>query len=184
MRWVLLVPRGSHSPTRLRRVLQPHDGERILEIGPGVGVHALSIAAALRPDGVLHVLDVQPEMLDDLVRRAARAGLDNIVACQGDARKLPYRGSTFDAAYLVSVLGEVPDAPVALRELRRVLRPAGRLVIGEVFVDPDFIALPALRKMATDAGFVCERRFGPRFAYGALFRPMAGSRPSAPAKTQ
>lgn len=128
MRWILLVPRGPHSPTRLRRVLQPRNGERILEIGPGVGVHAVSIAAALRPDGVLDVLDVQREMLDDLVRRAARAGLTNIVARQGDAQELPYPDSTFDAAYLISVLGEVPDAPLALRELRRVLKPAARLI--------------------------------------------------------
>jgi ubiquinone/menaquinone biosynthesis C-methylase UbiE len=141
-----------------------------------VGVHALGIAAALRPDGVLDVLDVQPEMLDDLVRRAAQAGLANIVACQGDAQRLPYRDSTFDAAYLISVLGEVPDALLSLRELRRVLKPAGRLVIGEMFVDPDFISLRALRKMATDAGFVFEWRFGPRLAYGALFRPIAHSR--------
>jgi SAM-dependent methyltransferase len=173
MRWVLLVPRGSHSPRRLRRALQPRDGECILEIGPGVGVHALSIAAALRPGGVLHVLDIQPEMLNDLVRRAARAGLANILACQGDAQRLPYRDSTFDAAYLVSVLGEIPDAPLALRELRRVLKPAGRLVIGEILVDPDFVSLPALRRLATDAGLVLERRFGPRFAYGAVLRPVA-----------
>jgi SAM-dependent methyltransferase len=175
MRWVLLVPRGSHSPRRLRRAVQPRDGERILEIGPGVGVHALSIAAALRPGGVLHVLDIQPEMLAGLGRRAARAGLANIVACQGDAQRLPYRDSTFDAAYLVSVLGEVPDAPVALRELRRVLRPAGRLVVGEILVDPDFVSLPALRSMAADADLALERRFGPRFAYGAVLRPIVAS---------
>jgi ubiquinone/menaquinone biosynthesis C-methylase UbiE len=138
-----------------------------------VGVHALSIAAALRAGGVLHVLDIQPEMLNDLVRRAARAGLANILACQGDAQRLPYRDSTFDAAYLVSVLGEIPDAPLALRELRRVLKPAGRLVIGEILVDPDFVSLPALRRLATDAGLVLERRFGPRFAYGAVLRPVA-----------
>src|SRR5574341_211421 len=41
MRWVLLVPRGPHSPQRLERVLQPRGGEPMLEIGPGVGVHAL-----------------------------------------------------------------------------------------------------------------------------------------------
>jgi SAM-dependent methyltransferase len=125
-------------------------------------------------------------MLDDLVRRAARAGLANIVARQGDAQRLPYRDSTFDAAYLVSVLGEVPDAALALRELRRVLKAAGRLVIGEMFVDPDFISLPALRKLATDAGFVFERRFGPWFAYAAVFRPVAQSRstpgPSRPSR--
>lgn len=177
MRWVLLVPRGPHSPTRLHKILQPRSGERILEIGPGVGVHAIPIAASLRPDGVLNVLDVQQEMLDDLMRRAARRGLTNIVPLQGDAQRLPYPDSTFDAAYLISVLGEIPDAPLALRELRRVLKPAATLLISEVLIDPDFISLRALQKMARDAGFVFERHFGPRFAYAAVFRPIAIEQP-------
>jgi SAM-dependent methyltransferase len=179
MRWVLLVPRGPHSPARVQRLLQPRSGERILEIGPGVGVHALPIAAALRPDGILDVLDVQQEMLDDLMRRAGREGLTNVVPRQGDAQRLPYPDATFDAAYLISVLGEIPDAPAALRELRRVLKPGGRLLVGEVLVDPDFFSLPALQAMADDAGFALERRAGPGFAYAAVFRRMLGSRPVA-----
>ncbi len=179
MRWVLLVPRGPHSPARLQRILQPRRGERVLEIGPGVGVHALPIAASLRPDGVLDVLDAQQEMLDDLMRRAARRGLTNIVPRRGDARRLPYPNATFDAAYLVSVLGEIPDAPLALRELRRVLKPGAKLLVAEVLIDPDFISLPALREMASDAGFVLERQFGPRFAYAGVFRSIAVSRPAA-----
>ena len=174
MRWILLVPRGPHSPARLLRMLAPRRGERILEIGPGVGVHALPVAAALRPDGVLDVLDAQQEMLDDLMRRAARRGLGNIVPRRGDAQRLPYPDATFDGAYLMSVLGEIPDAPLALRELRRVLKPGARLVVGEVLVDPDFISVPTLRKMAGDAGFVLERQLGPRVAYGAVFRRAAG----------
>ena len=172
MRWVLFVPRGPHSPTRLQKILQPRNGERILEIGPGIGVHALAIATALRPDGVLEVLDVQQEMLDDLMRRAARAGLSNIVARHGDAQRLPYPDSTFDAAYLISVLGEIPDSPLALRELRRVLKPAARLIIAEVLVDPDFVSLAVLQRMAREAGLGFERSFGPRFAYSAIFRPL------------
>jgi precorrin-6B methylase 2 len=167
MRWVLFVPRGPHSPARLARVLQPRSGERILELGPGVGVHALPIAAALRPDGVLDVLDAQQEMLDHLMRRAARRGLTNIVPRQGDAQRLPYPDAVFDAAYLISVLGEIPDVPAALRELK----PGARLLIGEVLIDPDFISLPVLRESARAAGFVFERQSGSRFAYRAVFRP-------------
>jgi len=170
MRWVLLVPRGPQSPARLQRLLQPRSGERILEIGPGVGVHAVRIAAALQPDGVLEVLDAQQEMLLDLMRRAARCGLGNIVPRQGDAQRLPYSDAAFDAAYLVSVLGEIPDAKSALRELRRVLKPGARLLVSEVFLDPDFVSLPDLRVLARGEGFVLERHSGPRFAYTAVLR--------------
>lgn len=173
MRWVLLVPRGPHSPKHLKRILQPRSGERVLEVGPGVGVHALPIASSLLPNGVLDVLDVQREMVDNLARRATRKGLTNIVPKQGDAQKLPYPNLTFDAAYLIGVLGEIPDAVVALCEIRRVLKPGGRLVISESLIDPDFVSLPALQEKARDAGFVFERNTGPSFAYSALFRPQA-----------
>lgn len=171
MRWVLLVPRGPHSPKHLKRILQPRSGERILEIGPGVGVHALPVASSLAPGGVLEVLDVQQEMLDDLMERATKARIQNIVATQGDAQKLPYPDNTFDAAYLIGVLGEIPDQHTALQELRRVLKLDGRLVIGDVLIDPDFVSFPALQEQAKRAGFTFERRQGPPFSYFARFRP-------------
>jgi len=135
-----------------------------------VGVHALPIASSLLPDGVLEVLDVQQEMLDELKRRADSWGVTNVVATQGDAQALPYADRAFDAAYLVGVLGEIPDALAALHELRRVLRPGGRLVICELLIDPDFVSLPALRARARNAGLTFERSDGPSFSYSAVFR--------------
>jgi hypothetical protein len=61
-RWVLYVPRGLSSQ-RLHRLLEPRSGERMLEVGPGVGIYSLPIAATLAPGGILDALDVQPEML-------------------------------------------------------------------------------------------------------------------------
>jgi ubiquinone/menaquinone biosynthesis C-methylase UbiE len=85
--------------------------------------------------------------------------------------RLPYPDGTFDAALLIGVLGEIPDQLVALRELRRVLRPGGRLVVGEALIgDPDAIRLPVLRETASEAGFVFDSRLGPRLAYFARFR--------------
>ncbi len=171
LRWVLLVPRGNHSPEHLHRILQPRSGERILEIGPGIGIHALPVALSLAPNGTLDVLDVQQEMLDDVMRRASGSGITNITAKQGDAAKLPYPDGAFDGAYLVGVLGEIPDGRAALRELRRVLKPSGRLVIGEVFFDPDFVRFGSLKGRAEQASFAFERRLGGPLSYLARFRP-------------
>lgn len=171
MRWVLLAPRGPHSPKQLKEVLQPQSGERILEIGPGIGVHALPMAASLLPDGVLDVLDVQQEMLDDLARRAAKLNIGNIAPKQGDAQQLPYPDRIFDAAYMIGVLGEIPDTFAALSELRRVLKSGGRLVVSELLIDPDFVSLSALQEKAGNAGFGLQRCVGSRWAYSAVFRP-------------
>jgi ubiquinone/menaquinone biosynthesis C-methylase UbiE len=170
MRWVLFLPRTSQSADRLKAILQPRPGERLLEIGPGVGIHALPVGAALAPAGTLHVLDVQWEMLTDLRRRAAQAAINNIREVVGDAQRLPYLDRGFDAAYLISVLGEVPDEQAALRELHRVLKPGGRLVVGEIVVDPDFISARALKERTAAAGFAFERQLGPGIAYLASFR--------------
>jgi ubiquinone/menaquinone biosynthesis C-methylase UbiE len=171
LRWTLLVPRGNQSSQHLKRILEPRRGEHILEIGPGIGIHALSVASALVPDGTLDVLDVQQAMLDDLMRRARKEGITNITARQGDARRLPYEDGAFDAAYLVGVLGEVPDEQMALRELRRVLRTGGRLVVGEVAFDPDFVTLGSLKRRTVQAGFTFERKIGVAISYLARFRP-------------
>jgi SAM-dependent methyltransferase len=170
-RWVLFLPRWPISARRLRRILEPRAGERMLEVGPGVGIYSLPIAAALAPNGSLDAFDVQPEMLADLMKRARRAGMTNVVTTQGDAQRLPYPDRTFDAAYLVGVLGEIPDPAAALSELRRVLKPEGRLVVGEALVvDPDGVRFPTLCEMARRAGFALERRSGLPFVYFARFR--------------
>jgi SAM-dependent methyltransferase len=170
-RWVLFMPRGPLSVRHLRRILEPRPGERMLEVGPGIGIYSLPIAAALAPNGTLEALDVQPEMLADLTKRARGAGVSNIVTTAGDAQRLPYPDHAFDAAYLVGVLGEIPDPTAALAELRRVLKPDGRLVVGEVLgIDPDGVRLPTLRELTRRAGFTLERRSGLPFVYFARFR--------------
>jgi ubiquinone/menaquinone biosynthesis C-methylase UbiE len=147
---------------RLRSVLEPAAGERVLEVGPGTGYYALPVASWLGPSGRLDVLDVQQEMVDHTLRRASAEGIANIAGEVGDAREMPYEDSSFDAAYLVTVLGEIPDQDAALRELRRVVKPGGRIVVGELFGDPHMVTFRALRDRAEAAGLEVERKLGGR----------------------
>ena len=171
--WLLRLPRIGQSARQLKRVLQPRRGERLFDVGPGIGTHALPIAASLAPNGLLILLDVQREMLNEIERRAAKAGTTNIRSTDGDATKLPYVNQAFDGAYLIGVLGEIPDQDAALREIRRILKPHGRVVIGELFVDPDFSTLSSVRDRMKRAGFVFRNKVGIAPAYLARFR--AGS---------
>lgn len=145
---------------RLREILAPRPGERLLEVGPGTGYYTLPAAGWIVPGGRLDVLDVQQEMLDHTMARAAAQGISNIVPARADAREMPYPDGSFDAAYLVTVLGEVPDQSAALRELRRVVKPAGRVVVGELFGDPHMVTHRALRERAAAAGLTVERKLG------------------------
>ena len=156
---------------RLREALAPRVGERILEVGPGTGYYTLSVAEWIEPDGRLDIFDLQQEMLDHTMGRATEAGLQNVTPHQGDAARLPYEDDAFDAAYLVAVLGEIPDQAAALRELQRVVKPAGRIVVGELFGDPHMVTARALAKAAGRAGLRFERRVGPRFGYFGVLRP-------------
>jgi SAM-dependent methyltransferase len=155
---------------RLKEVLDPRPGERILEVGPGTGYYTLDVAEWVKPDGEVDILDLQEEMLDHTMRRAGERGLVNVSPTRSDAATMPYGDGTFDAAYLVTVLGEIRDQDAAIRELARVLKPGGRLVIGELVGDPHYVRLGPMRLRANGAGLIYERRAGNGLGYFARFR--------------
>ncbi|HKH23060.1 MAG TPA: methyltransferase domain-containing protein [Solirubrobacterales bacterium] len=160
-----LITRG-----RLREILEAKPGERILEVGPGTGYYTLDVAEWVKPDGELEILDLQREMLDHTMNRVGERGLGNVKPAHADATAMPYEDARFDAAYLVAVLGEIPEQEAALRELARVLRPGGRLVVGELLGDPHYVRLGPLRLRASGAGLAFERRAGNALGYFARFR--------------
>jgi ubiquinone/menaquinone biosynthesis C-methylase UbiE len=152
---------------RLRETLEPVRGERVLEIGPGTGYYTLDLAEWVGSDGAIEIFDLQPKFLAHTMGRAAERGLDNVKPTQGDAQALPFEDDSMDAVVLVAVLGEVPDPDAALGEIKRVLRPGGRLVVGELAGDPHFTSASTLERRGEAAGLRLERRSGPRFGYFA-----------------
>jgi len=159
---------------RLIEALDPQPGDTVLEVGPGTGYYSLPVAERLEASGGRLVLaDLQQEMLDHVLRR--RPGLE---AHRADATDLPLADASVDAAVLVCVLGEVPDQEAALRELHRVVRPGGRLVVGELLGDPHWVAPGALRRRATLAGWAPAGSVGPWPGRLSVFsRPAAGTGP-------
>jgi ubiquinone/menaquinone biosynthesis C-methylase UbiE len=155
---------------RLLEILAPSPGERLLELGPGTGYYTLSVAQRL-DGGQLSVADIQQTMLDHTMGRAERAGIANIEPTCADAQALPFEDGTFDGAFTVTTLGEVPDPDRALRELARVLKPSGRLVVGELFGDPHMVTFGSLGEHAERTDLRVERRLGGPLGYFALLRP-------------
>jgi ubiquinone/menaquinone biosynthesis C-methylase UbiE len=167
--WLLDLPLPFLTLRRLDGVLEAGPGERVLEIGPGTGLQSLHVAPQVEQ---LDIVDVQQPMLDHVMRRAKESHITNIVPTLADAHQLPFPDETFDAAYLVTALGEIPDPVMTLSQLRRVLKPGGRLVVGEFF-DRHQVRPAHLIGHASAAGLRVSKRVGPPFAYYARLQPLA-----------
>ena len=110
--------------------LAVRNGERVLDVGTGTGL-SLSPLVAANPHGWTVGVDLTPAMLRRARTRLAGASHGRFSLDQAPARALPYGPDTFDAvysSYLIDVLPR-PHVRPALAEMRRVLRPEGRLVL-------------------------------------------------------
>jgi len=100
-------------------------GERVLELGGGNGELAARLAGLVRPGGSVLASDVAPEMVE--VIRARTAGDDNVTVQLIDATDIALDTASFDVVVFRMGLMLVSDPSAALQEIRRVLRPGGRL---------------------------------------------------------
>jgi SAM-dependent methyltransferase len=138
------------SPQKVVRAFGLKPGDVVLELGPGPGYFTTEAVDAIGPSGRVICMDLQKEMLVALREHVSReTHVDLVVA---DAMRLPIRRCVLDAAYLVSMLGEVPDQAAAVGELTRVLRRGGVVSFCETVNDPDYVRLSVLRRMCWDAG--------------------------------
>jgi ubiquinone/menaquinone biosynthesis C-methylase UbiE len=145
-------------------------GETVLELGPGPGYFTIGAAEIVGPTGRIVCVDLQREMIEMLLTRVGDAGLRNVDGLAGNAHALPLRDGSIDRAFLATVLGEVPDPDLALRELRRVLRPGATLAFCETLLDPDYIRAGVLREMCVRSGFSETRHVWFGHGYIACFR--------------
>lgn len=104
------------------------DGLRVLDVGAGDGAFAVEAA---RRGALVTGVDPDPAMLTAAAVRASAMGVD-LQLGDGRAEQLPFADGAFDLVFAMTVLCFVADADAAVREMARVLRPGGRLVLGEL----------------------------------------------------
>jgi ubiquinone/menaquinone biosynthesis C-methylase UbiE len=175
----------------LMALAAPRPGEQVLDVACGTGLVALAAAQAVGPQGRVLGTDLSDHMVDAARQRAAQRGVVQLGFARMDAEQLALPDGGFDLALCALGLMYVPEPGQALSEMRRVLRPGGRVVLavwGErarcawsaVFpivddevrteVCPLFFRLgqqDALARLCAEAGFECivEQRIASTLRY-------------------
>ena len=111
--------------------LAPASGELILEVGVGTGLSAVTYPSRCRVIAV----DLSAVMLDRARSRLARLRVNHVALCRMDAAHLGFPADRFDAVYAPYVMNVVADPVAVAREMLRVCRPSGRLVLLNHFDD-------------------------------------------------
>ena len=114
---------------RVRAALALEPGEQVLDVGVGPGFLAAEMAAEVGPDGRVCGIDTSAAMMDVAARRNPGAQAATLALELGGVERIPYADESFDAVVTTQVLEYVADIPGALAEMRRVLRPGGRLLV-------------------------------------------------------
>ncbi|HEV8722547.1 MAG TPA: methyltransferase domain-containing protein [Candidatus Binatia bacterium] len=142
--------------------------QRVLDVGTGTGVVALQTAAKIGVNGKILGIDLSDGMLAAARVKAARAGFaERVEFRQMDAEALAIEDRSFDRVLSLFALLHFPNPPVALREMFRVLRPGGKLVVA-VGSGPPWISLRGLAHRARRLSellleFQGKRLFAPAF---------------------
>ena len=113
-------------------VIRP--GDTVLDVGAGSGTDALHAARLAGPQGKVYALDMTPAMSAKLRALVSRLGVANVEVLEGDAESIPLADATVDVVTSNGMLNLVPDKPRAIGEIRRVLRPGGRVQIADIVI--------------------------------------------------
>jgi len=123
----------SRARRRVLELAEVRDGESVLEIAVGTGVQ-LAALARRNPSGRTVGIELSEGMLEKAGRELADAELGNVELSKADALHLPFPDAAFDLvvnSYMLDLL-PLDEIPVALSEMKRVLRPGGRLVLSNM----------------------------------------------------
>lgn len=127
-----LATLGCGNPTALAEL---NEGETVLDLGSGAGLDVIISARRVGPTGHAYGVDLTDEMLSLAWRNAAEAGVENVTFLRGEMESLPFPDETVDVVISNCAINLAADKPRVLSEMKRVLRPGGRIGISDVVVE-------------------------------------------------
>ncbi len=119
---------GVGNPFSLGKI---NTGERVLDMGCGAGVDTILAAMMVGPDGSAVGVDIVPEMIARAESNLKMTAINNASVRNTAGNKLPFPDETFDVVISNGVINLIPDKEGALKEIHRVLKPEGRLMVAD-----------------------------------------------------
>lgn len=122
--------------TNPKNILGPYikPGMKILEIGPGMGFFTIPMAQILNNKGKIYAVDLQEKMLSILSKKLIKKQLNKIVEtklCSSTSLKIQDLDNQIDLALLFYVVHEVPDQIHFFKEIKKAIKPGGKIFIAE-----------------------------------------------------
>lgn len=162
--------RKIRAPATLVDRLEVQQGMHVLEVGPGSGTYTHTFSEVIGEDGFIAALDIELPVLINLKKCLNEYEISNVFPLVGDAHDPPFADHTFDAIYMITVIGEIPAPYEALKSFYRITEPGGRLMFSEVLLDPDFPLPRTLRSWSQRAGFDFHSYQGNLLTYTITFQ--------------
>jgi len=187
--WLMRESRQREEDCRLLlEALAITPGQRICDLGCGNGFYTLELARRVGPEGLVYAVDIQPEMLRMLARRAAEAGLTNIRPILGTAIDPRLPKAAVDLVLCVDVYHEFSHPEQMLARIRESLADGGQVVLAEFRGEDPAVPIKPLHKMTKaqvraelePAGFRLAREFDRLPWQHLLFFTVEGPAGTAP----
>lgn len=145
-------------------------GETVLDLGCGTGVFTVEMARQVGSAGHVHALDIQEAMVEAARTRVEGAGFASRVSFHHcGAYRLPLESDSVDAVVAIATLSEIPEPFLTMEELRRVLRPGGRVAVSEELPHTGYASQRTVQRWLQEAGFRYGGRRGSPFCYSLLY---------------